>query len=119
MSMSESEAVERNRASAQEGYRRSVERNGSEAINSNPPATARAVASPQAADQPPWMDTLPRSDEAAPGAVMNWAGGPPEHTPGFAPGTPLSNVHPVPNCNEQLSGVDAIVGHTGYGSRRK
>lgn len=46
------------------------------------------------------------------GDPLNWAGGRRETSPAFVPSAPFDRnaVTPVANANEQLSGVEAIVG---------
>lgn len=78
----------------------SVERNA--AVNAEAWRRLSSVASSPAVPTPGAMDAGP----------LNWAGGRRETSPEYVPSAPFdrSAMTSAPNANEQLSGVDQIVG---------
>jgi len=124
--MPESEAVERNRESAEVGHERSLARNQGEGVTGQEPTTAAEVDRTEKAAPPVPIpaQTMREPMEARAfreGAVLNWAGGNHLMTPsGEAPSAPLSRVIPVTHQAgvSGACGVDEIVSHTNSGRRR-
>jgi len=111
--MAESEAVARNRESAEVGHERSVERNaGTEGVTGQAPTPRYEVESeaPAPPVSVPAQMRQTMEERALNSGTLNWSGGNHVVTHQTESG-PLLGLTSAPDCSGGASGVDAIVNY--------